>query len=688
MANEFKLSYTAKEIDDKLGEIDNVVKITAQTLTDEQKAQARANIGAAAVGEAGDGGGAAQIDWADITNKPVITEGGDTLTWDGNTEGLVNLDSMFYKVSDVVPTLDDLVNGCTATANGIQYPCSAIQDGDLIYVSAEDGSPVAMLVPFDNAYDSSGSEDTKVTEKGIYFFHYSVSGISVFVSSLTINGYTGFTTEKIAPSHLYQPDWNQTDETAPDFIKNRTHWAKEPVTTTEVIFPEGTYTFSEGSYDIEYPLFIENNEECVVTWDGVEYTVIASKTIVEGMEYIVFGNPAILGLEENPEDNGMPFAGTYSSTQALTLFMSSDSVATEHSISIIKNIITQEVHKLDNKYIDAEWMPKKTMLSTVGLVETTTTIPQEGYEIPRELVNTDVLMKSEYYDVIWNGETYRCSHKEFAGYTFIGNLCLFAPDLNDSGEPFVFITFMGMFIVVVPEETEATFSITCYNSVADSTMPIEFLPEQLQFGYDYEAEIVKDAITWDGDTTERVKWETFYHVSSAVPTIEELYNGCVIATTNGSEFGELNIDSSGIRDDGLVIMIGEFACIFREGAEAYGFPAGTYLRKQNESYVYSFKINNCQFIETETKFKTIDAKYLPDDIGGGSGLPEVTTDDNGKTLCVVDGEWHIKQQSYSYNDLTNKPIPEASVAHEGSFLRVVDGIWTAVVLPNVEDGEF
>lgn len=49
MANEFKLSYTAKEINDKLGEIDNLantVKITAQALTDEQKAQVRENIGA------------------------------------------------------------------------------------------------------------------------------------------------------------------------------------------------------------------------------------------------------------------------------------------------------------------------------------------------------------------------------------------------------------------------------------------------------------------------------------------------------------------------------------------------------------------------------------------------------------------------------------------------------------------
>lgn len=52
MATEYKLSYTANKIDEKLGEIDtlnaNAVKVTPQTFTEEQKAQARENIGAQA----------------------------------------------------------------------------------------------------------------------------------------------------------------------------------------------------------------------------------------------------------------------------------------------------------------------------------------------------------------------------------------------------------------------------------------------------------------------------------------------------------------------------------------------------------------------------------------------------------------------------------------------------------------
>ena len=46
MANEYQLSYTASEIDNRLGMAGNAILYTEQTLTEEQKKQARANIGA------------------------------------------------------------------------------------------------------------------------------------------------------------------------------------------------------------------------------------------------------------------------------------------------------------------------------------------------------------------------------------------------------------------------------------------------------------------------------------------------------------------------------------------------------------------------------------------------------------------------------------------------------------------
>lgn len=78
---------------------------------------------------------------------------------------------------------------------------------------------------------------------------------------------------------------------------------------------------------------------------------------------------------------------------------------------------------------------------------------------------------------------------------------------------------------------------------------------------------------------------------------------------------------------------------------------------------------------------------LSEDIGG-SGLPEVTTGDNGKTVKVVDGEWSVEQMSY--NDLSDKPtqLPSVTSSDNGAFLRVVDGAWAATTVPNAEEASF
>ena len=55
--------------------------------------------------------------WNDLEDRPfgetTAVVGGDTLTWDGNTEGLVNVLDQQFKVSDVVPVLSDFANGLT-----------------------------------------------------------------------------------------------------------------------------------------------------------------------------------------------------------------------------------------------------------------------------------------------------------------------------------------------------------------------------------------------------------------------------------------------------------------------------------------------------------------------------------------------------------------------------------------------
>ena len=80
------------------------------------------------------------------------------------------------------------------------------------------------------------------------------------------------------------PDWNQNDETAKDYIKNRPTWTSD--TVMEIAYGEYTSEFHEdlGIYGIIIPLTAEGNQ-LTFSLDG-EYYFYKSEdfTILDGME--------------------------------------------------------------------------------------------------------------------------------------------------------------------------------------------------------------------------------------------------------------------------------------------------------------------------------------------------------------------------------------------------------------------
>jgi lysophospholipase L1-like esterase len=99
MATEYKLSYTAQEIDEKLGKIDTAVLFEAQNLTEEQKAQVRENIGI--VLEEDDGGSSS----TDISYTYDGDNESDAHTWVTVSNGARHL----VKVSNVPDGEIDLI---------------------------------------------------------------------------------------------------------------------------------------------------------------------------------------------------------------------------------------------------------------------------------------------------------------------------------------------------------------------------------------------------------------------------------------------------------------------------------------------------------------------------------------------------------------------------------------------------
>lgn len=123
------------------------------------------------------------------------TVGGDTLTWDGVTDGLYCVDAgggIYYHVSNETPNITDFSNGCIL--DGIEYGVEVVEDiGNGVLMT-----PFGLVVPTDNNSDAG----VLIEKKGVYFIQGDFGDGLVTYSSLTINGYTGFTKQQIKEEYI------------------------------------------------------------------------------------------------------------------------------------------------------------------------------------------------------------------------------------------------------------------------------------------------------------------------------------------------------------------------------------------------------------------------------------------------------------------------------------------------------
>ena len=139
-----------------------------------------------------------------------------------------------------------------------------------------------------------------------------------------------------------QPDWNQNDETAADYVKNRPFYSGNLVET--VLVEESTASFVEhnGLYMTEFPSMFEATvgETYKVSWDGTAYEC----TCVDIQGNLCIGNPSILG---KGSDTGEPFVMAIHNSQGIVIGTLDTSASHTFSISGF----TEEVVKIDEKYL-------------------------------------------------------------------------------------------------------------------------------------------------------------------------------------------------------------------------------------------------------------------------------------------------------------------------------------------------
>lgn len=139
-----------------------------------------------------------------------------------------------------------------------------------------------------------------------------------------------------------QPDWNQNDSTAADYIKNRPFYTGDPAET--VLVEESTVSFS-GSGGM-YLAQIQSNFEATVgetykvSWDGAAYECVC----VDFRNSLFIGNLSIAGAGS---DTGEPFLMLVANGSGIEIYTKDASAS--HTISISGSIA--EVIQIPDEYI-------------------------------------------------------------------------------------------------------------------------------------------------------------------------------------------------------------------------------------------------------------------------------------------------------------------------------------------------
>ena len=268
-----------------------------------------------------------------------------------------------------------------------------------------------------------------------------------------------------------QPDWNQNDEIAADYIKNRPFYTGDPVET--VLVEESTVTFDgiNGLYVAEIRSSFEATvgETYKVSWDGTAYECAC----VKFNNNPAIGNLSILGAGS---DTGEPFIMIILNGEGIVIATADTSASHTFSISGF----VSEIVKIDPKYI-------RDMYYTGDPVETVlveeSTVPFSFSEGEGAYIgffqSTFEATVGETYKVSWDGTAYECACVKFNNNPAIGNLSILGAG-SDTGEPFIMIILNGEGIVIATADTSAshTFSISGFVSEIVKIDP-KYLPDTI-----------------------------------------------------------------------------------------------------------------------------------------------------------------------------------------------------------------
>lgn len=272
----------------------------------------------------------------------------DTLTWDGNVDGLERAVIVhrwgLFQTSNLTPTIDDIQNGIIINRDDEELilPSDEILRNYDTYGVITDEFSNFCIIPSDN-YELY-LEDRRVTatfpKAGLYLYSDQYSGYHI--KSIKIPGCNIF-------------DGVGVKQLDPKYIKDMYYETKKTEYILENFNLGGTYHHGMGN--MKCPLNpvanlnnLEDGQKCYLDFNG---------TIYEGM-FISSGNPRM--IFENVEFNGKTFPITvYTDDIAMSdAYMIDDTVWDTANISVYAEVV--DVHGIDPKYLPDDKLNRRLLI--------------------------------------------------------------------------------------------------------------------------------------------------------------------------------------------------------------------------------------------------------------------------------------------------------------------------------------
>lgn len=301
-----------------------VVSYNAQeNITDEQKAQARTNIGAISSSEV-------SSNYLSLDDTQVLTEiQQDVLN---NKLGYIN---RLKVLSNWVEAVEQCKkeSGCVLVIQGGEH-----NDGDIIPDIAGDAYPL-LLIPAMVRSTNLVFHGTDAYGNNNYLCSISYSSFKFNVTKLDMDQQTmgadptedmQIATKKYVDNAAVQADWNQNDTTAKDYIKNRICYTEESITELGNTYEVWRELIGSTTEIVNVPLSIK--------YDGIVYKNIKPQYIDQHYHYVLdsSGNSRII----------VPYTGTGVDNATITAYPEK-----EWSFVQVNDPI---IHQIPSEYINMD----------------------------------------------------------------------------------------------------------------------------------------------------------------------------------------------------------------------------------------------------------------------------------------------------------------------------------------------